>query len=74
MGQARPTKNVETDIVGDKIGRVHLGRQDLSELQIRKMKGLKRTRGVEGAEVNGEEASDEISEQEEVEAKKPKLQ
>ncbi len=30
--------------MGDKIGRVHLGRQDLSELQTRKMKGLKRTR------------------------------
>ena len=35
---------METDIVGDKIGRIHLGRQDLGELQTRKMKGLKRPR------------------------------
>jgi len=38
---------VETDIVGDKIGRIHLGRQDLSELQTRKMKGLKRGRDTD---------------------------
>lgn len=37
-------KNITTDAMGDKIGRVHLGRQDLSELQLRKMKGLKRSR------------------------------
>lgn len=42
--QARPKKNVDTDVVGDKIGRIHLGKQDLSELQTRKMKGLKRSR------------------------------
>ncbi len=42
--QARPKKNVETDIVGDKVGRIHLGRQDLGDLQTRKMKGLKRAR------------------------------
>ena len=28
--------------MGDKMGRIHLGRQDLSQLQTRKMKGLKR--------------------------------
>ncbi|KAI4154361.1 MAG: hypothetical protein LQ341_000384 [Variospora aurantia] len=42
--EARPKKNVDTDVVGDKIGRIHLGKQDLSELQTRKMKGLKRSR------------------------------
>lgn len=41
---ARTKKNVETDFVGDKLGRVHLGKQDLAELQTRKMKGLKRSR------------------------------
>lgn len=46
--EARVKKNVETDIVGDKIGRIHLGRQDLSELQTRKMKGLKRARDTDG--------------------------
>ena len=30
--QVIPKKNVETDIVGDKIGRIFLGKQDLSEL------------------------------------------
>jgi ribosome production factor 2 len=47
---------VETDIVGDKIGRIHLGRQDLSELQTRKMKGLKRGRDTD---VDKEEEEDE---------------
>lgn len=42
--QAKQKKNVETDVVGDKVGRIHLGRQDLGNLQTRKMKGLKRGR------------------------------
>lgn len=42
--EARTKKNVETDLMGDKLGRVHLGKQDLSQLQTRKMKGLKRSR------------------------------
>jgi ribosome production factor 2 len=46
----RPKKNISTDIVGDKIGRIHLGKQDLKELQTRKMKGLKRSRDVEYSE------------------------
>ncbi len=50
--KAKQKKNVETDIVGDKIGRIHLGRQDLSELQTRKMKGLKRVRDTDAAEVD----------------------
>lgn len=73
--QAKSTKNVETDIVGDKIGRIHLGRQDLGELQTRKMKGLKRSRSLE--RVINEESSDEISEDEEVNGgvklKRPKM-
>ena len=35
---------MDTDIVGDKMGRIHLGRQDLDELQTRKMKAFKRSR------------------------------
>lgn len=42
--EERSKKNITTDLVGDKIGRVHLGKQDLSTLQTRKMKGLKRGR------------------------------
>lgn len=37
------------------MGRIHLGRQDLDELQTRKMKGLKRSRmEQEEADENGE--------------------
>ena len=52
-GEQRVKKNVDMDSVGDKIGRIHLGRQDLSDLQTRKMKGLKRGRDTDG-EVDGE--------------------
>ena len=44
--EAKPTKNVDTDVVGDKVGRIHMGKQDLATLQTRKMKGLKRSRDV----------------------------
>ena len=33
--------------MGDKMGRIHLGKQDLRELQTRKMKGLKRFRDTD---------------------------
>lgn len=46
---------MQTDVVGDKIGRIHLGRQDLGTLQTRKMKGLKRERGVEAEEDDHDE-------------------
>ncbi|CDO91882.1 unnamed protein product [Kluyveromyces dobzhanskii CBS 2104] len=39
--EVKVAKNVEIDTMGDKIGRVHLGKQDLGQLQTRKMKGLK---------------------------------
>lgn len=42
--EERTKKNISMDIMGDKIGRIHLGRQDLGGLQTRKMKGLKRSR------------------------------
>ena len=58
-------KNVETDRVGDQIGRIHLGRQDLGELQSRKMKGLKRGRDEE-VEVGGIEEEDDVVSEDEV--------
>ena len=64
----RPKKNISTDIVGDKIGRIHLGKQDLKELQTRKMKGLKRSRDVQDSE--DEDLEDVVSDEEPV--KKPK--
>lgn len=42
--EERTKKNITTDTMGDKIGRVHLGKQDLRGMQTRKMKGLKRSR------------------------------
>ena len=76
--QAKRKKNVETDIVGDQIGRIHLGRQDLSELQTRKMKGLKRDRDRDVEEDGAEEGEDVIDGDESdaengVEVKRPRL-
>ncbi len=61
--QERPKKNISTDIVGDKVGRIHLGKQDLKELQTRKMKGLKRSRDVADS---GDEMDDDIVSDEEL--------
>ncbi|KAK4936059.1 rRNA-binding ribosome biosynthesis protein rpf2 [Elasticomyces elasticus] len=60
--EARTKKNIVTDLVGDKIGRVHLGKQDLSTLQTRKMKGLKRGRGDDDGdqEMNGDEGDVDV--------------
>ncbi|KAI5796545.1 Brix domain-containing protein [Geopyxis carbonaria] len=44
--EARTKKNITMDIIGDKIGRIHTGKQDLNKLQSRKMKGL-RKRGAD---------------------------
>ena len=56
--QAKQKKNVETDIMGDKIGRIHLGKQDLGVLQTRKMKGLKRGQNTD---IEDDVEDDEIS-------------
>jgi hypothetical protein len=75
-GEERTKKNIETDLVGDKIGRVHLGRQDLGMLQTRKMRGLKRSAMDQDAQENEEMEDsmdiDEISEEEELH-KKPRF-
>lgn len=59
--EARTKKNIETDGMGDKVGRVHPGKQDMGELQTRKMKGLKRQRGedADGAGGFGGNADDD---------------
>lgn len=36
-------KNISRDAFGSKMGRIHMGRQDINRLQTRKMKGLKKT-------------------------------
>jgi len=49
--EAKVKKNVETDIMGDKVGRIHVGKQDIASMQSRKMKGLKRGRDTDGDDV-----------------------
>lgn len=38
-----PKKNIKRDELGNVMGRVHVGKQDVKRLQTRKMKGLKKT-------------------------------
>ncbi|TGO81930.1 hypothetical protein BPOR_0968g00010 [Botrytis porri] len=66
----RPKKNITTDIVGDKMGRIHLGKQDLKELQTRKMKGLKRSRDVADDDEGGDDEEDIVSDYEPVKRSK----
>ncbi|ORX55607.1 ribosome production factor 2 [Hesseltinella vesiculosa] len=54
------TKNVEKDALGDTYGRIHVGQQNLSKIQTRKMKGLKKR-------------SNESDEDDEVSSKKQKV-
>ncbi|KAL6248936.1 rRNA-binding ribosome biosynthesis protein rpf2 [Rhinocladiella similis] len=63
--EARTRKNIETDLVGDKIGRVHLGKQDLGTLQTRKMKGLKRSRDLDDEDMNGAGSQEDAVSQDE---------
>lgn len=58
--EPKTKKNIDTDIIGDKVGRIHLGKQDLSQLQTRKMKGLKRSRDVPDNEDAFAGADDEV--------------
>jgi len=53
--------------MGDKIGKIHVGKQDLKSLQTRKMKGLKRSR-------NEDDGDDEtmVDTETEAEATSPK--
>jgi len=53
-GLGKKRKNVGTDEMGDKVGRIHLERQDLGKMQGRKMKGLKPGRVGKTGKVHGE--------------------
>ncbi|GAA5983164.1 hypothetical protein JCM5350_007904 [Sporobolomyces pararoseus] len=54
-------KNIDINEMGDKIGRVHVDRQDLSTLQTRKFKGLKKRKG-EDTDNEGAEGGDDKGE------------
>ncbi|TKA67213.1 hypothetical protein B0A49_05788 [Cryomyces minteri] len=71
--EAKTKKNVETDIIGDKVGRIHLGKQDLSNLQTRKMKGLKRTRDVKDVDDATMVDDDDVVSNDDGETKKVRL-
>jgi ribosome production factor 2 len=58
-GEEKTKKNVTVDSMGDKLGRVHMGKVDLSALQTRKMKGLKRNRGNEAEDEDESDSSPE---------------
>lgn len=60
--EARSKKNIETDEMGDKLGRVHVGKQDLSKLQTRKMKGLKSKYDQAHSSDEGSEGEYEVDE------------
>ncbi|KAF2009863.1 Brix-domain-containing protein [Aaosphaeria arxii CBS 175.79] len=60
--EPRTKKNIDMDIMGDKVGKIHVGKQDLGKMQTRKMKGLKRGRNESDGEDDAtmvEEASDD---------------
>ena len=54
--QPKKKKNVSYDAFGTKEGRIHMQKQDLSKLQLRKMKGLKRTSSESGSSPGGKRA------------------
>ncbi|KAJ9648325.1 rRNA-binding ribosome biosynthesis protein rpf2 [Coniosporium tulheliwenetii] len=71
--EPRTKKNIETDPMGDKMGRIHVGRQDLSQLQSRKMKGLKRGRDDADEEMTLVDDDDEIEPEDEDLVKRQRL-
>ncbi|CBQ67695.1 related to protein RPF2 involved in ribosomal large subunit assembly and maintenance [Sporisorium reilianum SRZ2] len=67
QGKEGAKKNVETDDMGDTVGRIHVGKQDLGGLQTRKMKGLKKHLDPTGSDededgegVSGDEEDEEL--------------
>ncbi|GAA6011584.1 hypothetical protein JCM11491_004696 [Sporobolomyces phaffii] len=55
-------KNIDINEMGDKVGRVHVDRQDLTQMQTRKFKGLKKRKGEDDAEGGAESEGAEPAE------------
>jgi len=53
-GLGKKRKNMEVDEMGDLRGRVHIAKQDLTKLQTRKMKGLRKASDEDESESEGE--------------------
>ena len=64
-GLGKKKKNMAVDEMGNLRGRIHLGKQDLSKLQTRKMKGLKAH--ADESEEDEDEGEDEGEDEEEEE-------
>ncbi|GMM31857.1 rRNA-binding ribosome biosynthesis protein [Martiniozyma asiatica (nom. inval.)] len=73
--QVKEKKNVSLDSMGDQVAKIHVGKQDLSKLQTRKMKGLKSKFDVisDDDEEEEEEEQEFVDASEEPVAKKRKL-
>ncbi|EPS40872.1 hypothetical protein H072_5244 [Dactylellina haptotyla CBS 200.50] len=61
--EMRNKKNISVDGMGDKIGKIHVNKQDLGQLQTRKMKGLRKR----GREETNEEDDVEMEDEDDVE-------
>jgi len=70
--EPRTKKNIDTDVMGDKTGKVHVGKQDFANLQTRKMKGLKRGRNENDGDEEEVGVEDTASEADDGEEKTPK--
>lgn len=64
--EPKTKKNIEMDNMGDQIGTVHVGKQDLGKLQTRKIKGLK-------SKFDQTSDNEELEEDLEPAAKKPRV-
>ncbi len=60
QGKEGVKKNIETDDMGDTVGRIHVGKQDLSGLQTRKMKGLKKHLDPNGSDDEEDEDDEDL--------------
>ena len=57
-GLGKKKKNIETDVMGDRVGRIHLDKQDLAKLQGRKVRALGRGLGKKEKE-GGEQITED---------------
>ncbi|KAF1949482.1 Brix-domain-containing protein [Byssothecium circinans] len=61
--EPKTKKNIDMDIMGDKVGKVHMPKQDFKTMQTRKMKGLKRGR-TPPQDPDNEGADEDVSDSE----------
>ena len=59
-GQKRKDRNVDIDDMGDKVGKLHVGKQDLGKLQTRKMRGLKKSKDTVEEALAGETLDEDV--------------